>query len=154
MDRLGISCIATPSADRFVEIRQKAAAHIAAGGSETRLPHANQIWMLVGFELFRRLAQSYCCIEVFPSAIVHAIAPGCAHKTTLEGFDRQLAAFASAAAWDRQSLAEASHGSRHDRLDAVMSAWIASLPKSDRIAHGDGAGDTIWNIRASALNVV
>lgn len=154
MDLLGISCIATPSADRFVEIRQKVAAHLAAGGSEARLPHANQLWMLVGFELFRRLSRSYPCIEVFPNAIVHVIAPGCAHKTTAEGFGQQLEAFATAAAWDAHSLSEAAHGPRHDRLDAVMSAWIASLAGSARAAHGDGLLDTIWNVRASTRNVV
>lgn len=153
-DHLGISCIATPSADRFGAIREKVAAHLAAGGSEARLPHANQLWMLVGFALFRRLARSYPCIEVFPNAIVHVIAPSCAHKTTAVGFARQLEAFATTAKWNADSLSESAHGSRHDRLDAVMSAWIASLPESERAAHGDGLLDTIWNVRSSARNVV
>jgi hypothetical protein len=154
MDRHGISCIPTPSADRFVEIRRLAAAHLGAGGSEARIPGANQLWMLVGFELFRRLSESYKCIEVFPNAIVQRISPGCGHKSTPEGFQRQLVAFAAAAHWNQDSILTAAHGSPHDRLDALMSAWIASLPKSNRVAHGDGAYDSIWTVQSPACNVV
>jgi hypothetical protein len=152
MDRIGVSCIPTPSAQRFVEVREKVSSFLNAGGIESRLPHANQLWMLVGFALFRGLSSRYNCIEVFPNAIVHAIAPGCAHKTTQHGFDNQLNAFASAARWDLRGLSDASHGAPHDRLDAVMSSWIASLPPCDRIAHGDGAFDTIWSVRASPMS--
>ena len=149
MDRLGISCIATPSYAQFEAIREKVATHLAAGGSETRLPHANQLWMLVGFDLFNSLGTRYNCIEVFPNAIVHAVAPDAAHKSTSHGFERQLQAVASAADWNPAELFAAAYGTRHDKLDAFMSAWIASLPLSQRVAYGDGAFDTIWSVRTS-----
>ena len=147
MDQLKIHCIATPSKATFDQIPQKVKDHIAAGGAQSGLPHANQIWMLVGFDLFQRLSDSYECIEVFPNAIVHVIAPGCAHKKKKEGFNQQIEAFAARAGWDGESQKQAAFGPKDDRLDAVMSAWIASLPDSDRIAHGDGELDTIWNVK-------
>jgi predicted nuclease with RNAse H fold len=146
MDRMGVSCIPTPSESRFAEIRRKVADHLAGGGRAACLPHANQLWMLVGFALFRRLSERYRCIEVFPNAIVRSIAPVAGHKATAAGFETQLAAFAAAAGWDRDELHHAAHGTRHDRLDAVMSAWIASLPADRRVAYGDGHLDTIWSV--------
>lgn len=146
MDQIGVSCIPTPTGRTFTDIRSKIAQHLASGGLESHLPHANQ--------LFRRLGRVYECIEVFPNAIVHAIAPGCPHKSKPEGFQRQLDAFATAARWNPQFLADAAHGSRHDRLDAIMSAWVASLPLPDRVAHGDGHLDTIWNVQPSYRHVV
>jgi Protein of unknown function (DUF429) len=149
MDREGISCIATPSDAEFESMPARIAKHLASGGSDARLPRANQLWMLVGFDLFTALSARYPCIEVFPNAIVRTIAPGAAHKSTLGGFQQQLLAVASAARWNHEELVDAAYGSRHDKLDALMSAWIASLPASSRVAYGDGGLDTIWSVRAS-----
>jgi hypothetical protein len=77
---------------------------------------------------------------------VDAIAPGSLHKSTPTGFEQQLHAFERAADWDRGELAIASHGSRHDRLDALMSAWIASLPNASRLGYGEGSLDMIWTV--------
>jgi len=51
LDQAGISCFATPSAYDFDVIRAKVAQHLSSGGAEGRIPHANQLWMLVGFAL-------------------------------------------------------------------------------------------------------
>jgi hypothetical protein len=72
MDRAGISCFSTPSLTQFELIREKAKAHLSAGGAESRLPHANQLWMLVGFKIFRVLESHFDCIEVFPQAAFRA----------------------------------------------------------------------------------
>jgi len=65
LDARHISCITTPSAAQFKRIRTKVADHLAARGSESTIPHANQLWMLVGFALFRRLRREWECLEVF-----------------------------------------------------------------------------------------
>jgi hypothetical protein len=52
LDQRQISCFATPSAAEFEIIRRKVRDHLSEGGLESRLPHANQLWMLVGFALF------------------------------------------------------------------------------------------------------
>jgi hypothetical protein len=147
MDRLGISCIPTPSVQALTLIRHRVAAHLAAGGAHSCLPSANQLWMFVGFDLFSGLSAELQCIEVFPNAIVHAIARGAPHKATAAGFEAQLGAFERASGWTRDQLPSAGYGTRHDRLDSLMSAWIASLPDADRIGHGDGADDTMWSVR-------
>jgi predicted nuclease with RNAse H fold len=149
MDANGLSCFATPSRAQFDAIRDKAESHLRAGGAESRLPHANQLWMLVGFALFERLAQDFECIEVFPNAIVKALDPDVSHKSTSEGYARQLDLLRHGTGIGERELNLASHGARHDRLDAVLSAWVASLEPCDRVAHGDGGFDTIWSVRRS-----
>jgi hypothetical protein len=91
LDDRQISCITTPSFNEFARIRQKAAAHLAAGGLETHIPHANQLWMLVGFALFNRLRQEWECLEVFPQATAAILNSASKHKTTEEGLNGQLA---------------------------------------------------------------
>jgi hypothetical protein len=68
LDEYGIHCITTPSASDFEIIRRKVREHLDRQGAVSRLPHANQLWMLVGFELFRRLRNEWECLEVFPQA--------------------------------------------------------------------------------------
>jgi hypothetical protein len=48
LDRRRISCITTPSLAEFAMIRQKALSYLASGGAESRIPGANQLWMLIG----------------------------------------------------------------------------------------------------------
>lgn len=148
MDTLRISCFATPSRRRFTDIRSAAHDHLAHGGTEATLPYANQLWMLVSFALFRRLETEFECLEVFPNAIVRTLDSAVGHKLTLAGFERQIALISTATGWpsdaSRVRLDQVGYGSRHDKLDAFMGAWIASLPPDRRIAHGDGAHDTIW----------
>ncbi len=58
MNASGISCFGTPSASEFDSIRTKVSAHLASGGAESHMPHANQLWMLVGFSLLSTSAKS------------------------------------------------------------------------------------------------
>lgn len=150
MDASNISCFATPSRSAFERHRQRALAHLNSGGAESRLPNANQWWMLVGFALFRRLECEFDCIEVFPNAIVRALDSQVPHKSTAEGYAQQIELLRAVTGIQASDVARAAHGTRHDRLDAVLSAWIASLPPSDRVPHGDGGADTIWSIPARA----
>ena len=149
LNRAGISCFATPSRSQFRQIKSKVRAHLAAGGAVNRLPHANQLWMLVGFALFRELVALAECIEVFPQATAQTIGAGQIHKFKVGGVAAQLAAVAKHTGWPSSRSPEPSSddvcaGSAHDRLDAYLSAWVASLNESGRVAFGDPADDVIW----------
>ena len=84
------------SDSEFTRIREKALAHLESGGAENRMPHANQLWMLVGFELFSRLGEQFECREVFPQAIVSVLGAADEHKTASKGYEAQLRAAAAA----------------------------------------------------------
>ena len=149
MDSAGWSCFTTPSRNDWTAIRRRVDDHLAAGGSESTLPHANQLWMLVGFALFERLERDFECLEVFPSAIVRGFDPATPHKSTIDGFRRQLEILQQGVLVDEGTLATSSFGNRHDRLDALLSAWVAGTDSSHRVPFGDGQRDTIWALRRS-----
>lgn len=152
LGRCGLSSFRTPAAPDWAGIRETCIRHLDAGGSLARLPHANKVWMMFGFELFASLREASAAevIEVYPFAIVRALLPSCEHKSTEQGYRDQLAAVASRTGWDpgrlEQRLKESVAGSRHDRLDAFMAAWVASLPPGDRRTYGDAQqpDDSIW----------
>jgi len=148
MDRLKISCITTPDAEQFATICARAEEHLAAGGMQSNIPAANQIWMLVGFALFQRLRREWECLEVFPQAIAAALGASAIHKRTAEGQRAQLAAAANCTRWPSPpslaALDGIAYGARHDRLDAYLSAWMASLSKSERRPLGEPPNDVIW----------
>ncbi len=149
MDAEGISCFTTPSRSDFKRIRQKVKAHLQRGGRVSQLPHSNQLWMLVGFALFRELSEIAECIEVFPQAIVRAIGAGEVHKFKREGLDAQVAAAARCTGWSSVDAFDASlnlsgPGLKHDKLDAYLSAWVASLDENERISFGTPPHDVIW----------
>lgn len=148
LDRKKISCITTPDSKQFCGIRTKAKAHLASGGEESRLPHANQLWMLVGFELFRRLRQDWECLEVFPQAIAAALGAAGIHKRKADGLLAQLLAASCMTGWPKHPkeshLREIGYGLPHDNLDAYMAAWVASLEVKDREAIGTPPNDVIW----------
>lgn len=149
MDRAGISCFATPSAEDFDQIELKVHRHLAGGGAENRIPHANQLWMSVGFRLFRRLSHVAPCIEVFPQATARVLGSGDVHKAKSGGVLAQLTRAASHTGWPSDDLngtpfEEIGFGPAHDRLDAYLSAWVAALDRADRIAFGDPPDDVIW----------
>jgi Protein of unknown function (DUF429) len=89
-------------------------------------------------------------IEVYPYAIVRALLSECSHKSTPEGYQRQLEALARTTGWKGHdlecALRRAVTGTRHDRLDAYMAAWVASLDTQDRRAYGNewDPNDAIW----------
>jgi predicted nuclease with RNAse H fold len=152
LGRLGLSSFRTPTASAWTSIRQMCVDHLDSGGSASTLPHANKIWMLFGFELFASLKDGLAAevIEVYPFAIVRALLPACQHKTTEQGYRDQLNAVAARTGWAplklEARLKATVSGSRHDRLDAFMAAWIASIPPERRRAFGDAQrpDDAIW----------
>lgn len=148
MDRQRISCFAAPSRAEFDRIIARARQHLAIGGSESRIPHANQIWMLVGFALYETLSKEYECIEVYPQATVATLGISGLHKSKRAGFEAQLAGATEATGWpsstQTSALEEIGYGSRHDKLDAYLSAWVASLPETQREACGRAPDDAIW----------
>ncbi|MGA3117873.1 MAG: DUF429 domain-containing protein [Syntrophobacteraceae bacterium] len=121
------------------------------------MPHANQLWMLVGFELFKRLRQEWECLEVFPQAIAATLESTKIHKSKTEGLLCQLSAVARFTGWPEticnSSLKDIGYGSLHDKLDAYLSAWVASLEIDQRESIGAPPNDVIWiPLVRSALN--
>jgi uncharacterized protein DUF429 len=150
-----ISYFETPSWPEFEEINRQIEKHVRSGGRESHLPHANKLWMLVGFALFKILRRHWECLEVFPQAIVHAMGVAGAHKSSRKGYEDQLAAAARNTGVTTSQLASelnaACFGSRHDRLDAYLSAWVAALDSHEREAFGVPPDDAIWVPKRSTL---
>ena len=152
LGRLGLSSFRTPPARAWAGIREKCARHLSHGGNAATLPFANKIWMLFGFELFTSLKRDLRAevIEVYPFAIVRALLPAREHKSTEEGYRDQLNAVSAGTGWEPRALEERLKatvpGRRHDRLDAFMAAWVASLPRRRRRAFGNAqqSDDAIW----------
>ena len=96
-------------------------------------PACDKIWMLFGFELFLALKGGLTAeiIEVYPFAIVRALTRTREHKSTEQGYRDQLAAVAGRTGLEpltpEAQLKATVPGSRHDRLDAYMAAWVATL---------------------------
>ena len=149
LDNHGISCITTPSLSQFDEIRTKARDFLTNGGKEPHLPHANQLWMLAGFELFKKLSEQWDCIEVYPHAIAVALKASETHKSNTEGLSNQLLAVSSHTGWPTsdnpiKELKQIAFGSAHDKLDAYLSSWVASLDDDHLKAIGCPPDDVIW----------
>lgn len=154
LDNAGIQCFTTPSEEDFLCIRKKVEEHLRTDGGQSNLPHASQLWMQVGFALFRKLGDVAECIEVYPQATVCQLGAGAQHKAKPNAVERQLAAAAHHTGWpsDRiedPGLEEIGFGPRHDRLDAYLAAWVAALDEADRIAFGTPPDDVIWVPRLS-----
>jgi hypothetical protein len=153
LDSRRISCITTPDEVQFTAIRAKATAHLTQGGTIARMPHANQLWMLVGFALFTQLRIHWECLEVFPQATVALLGVAGIHKSKRDGLQAQLSAAARWTGWPDPPVISALHpigyGSPHDQLDAYLAAWVASLGPSDREALGTPPNDVIWVPRLS-----
>lgn len=161
LDRRRISCITTPTEAEFASIRERGLAHLAQGGPEANLPGANQLWMLIGFALFRALGAQWECLEVFPQAIASVLGVAGVHKSRAHGLEAQLRSAARHTGWPRElqadegapaakRLASIGFGSNHDRLDAYLSAWIASLDEAAREPFGEPPDDVIWVPRVAA----
>lgn len=84
-----------PDSLEFGAIQEKATDHLRNGGAESRIPGANQLWMLVGFALFDALRRHWECLEVFPQAIVALLGANQVHKTDPTGLSAQLNAVAT-----------------------------------------------------------
>jgi hypothetical protein len=148
LDVRGISCFTTPSLSEFEVIGQRVRDHLRRGGAEFRLPHANQLWMLIGFALFKRLRREWECLEVFPQATARILGASSTHKRHVDGCNAQLRAIARYTGWPEspnvQSLRGAVHGPAHDGLDAYLSAWVAALEPNERTCLGAPPDDVIW----------
>jgi predicted nuclease with RNAse H fold len=152
MSKRKLHSFQTPNAGRWDEIKKSCNQHLKQGGLLSELPYANKIWMLYGFELFFALRSitELQVIEVYPYAIVCELLPGCAHKSTKEGYNSQLSEIALRTGWSTEDLEKqlrfTTFGGKHDRLDAFMAAWTASLPpqKLKVYGHRENANDSIW----------
>jgi hypothetical protein len=151
----GISCFATPTEKEFEAKVQACRKFLASGGKPSRLPNANQLWMLVGFELFRTLSRWYECIETYPQAVVHELQCASQHKSTKQGLQSQILGAAKVLGISptdmRAKLLTMGFGSTHDRLDAFLSAWVASMDEGNRKAFGTPPDDVIWVPRVVSL---
>jgi predicted nuclease with RNAse H fold len=149
LDRAGISCFATPTRMQFDEKILATLAHLQAGGKQADMPNANQIWMLVGFAMFDALREAgYDCVETYPQAIVHELQCSVKHKSTGEGLAGQIESAAKVAGYSEidsfhKALETMGYGHRHDKLDAFLSALVASLPRSKEKVYGDRPNDAI-----------
>ncbi|HEX2777165.1 MAG TPA: DUF429 domain-containing protein, partial [Candidatus Acidoferrales bacterium] len=99
LDCKRISCFTTPSAAEFATKRREVAKYLENGGAENRMPSANQLWMMVGFALFRRLEREWECLEVYPQATMKVLGAASIHKSKREGVRQQLRAVAQYTGW-------------------------------------------------------
>lgn len=84
-----------------------------------------------------------------PKATVCALGVGEVHKSQPGVAERQLYEASCHTGWPSNNESETrfediAYGSAHDRLDAFLSAWVAALSTSDRIAFGRPPDDVIW----------
>jgi hypothetical protein len=152
LGELNISYFKTPSNSEFADIKAKALAHFLREGKESHVPNANKLWMLVGFALFRRLRQSWECIEVYPQATMRSLGVASVHKSKPEGLNRQLHALLRKTRWmpfpcDQalNTLKAIVRAPAHDVLDSYACAWLAALEEPHRIRLGSvEEDDAIW----------
>ena len=150
LDKAGISCYTTPSANDFKVIKAKGIAHLEASKPIQNLPHTHQIFMLLGFALNERLSKVAECIEVYPHATVKQLGVADIHKSKGNQAELQLSAMSHYTGWPKtdDDWSQADNmclGPMHDRVDAYSAAWVASLPEQERISFGEPEkGDAIW----------
>lgn len=140
-----IQFIKTPTEHEFSAKRKEAAAHLQAGNPVASLPGANLWWMCIGFALFETLTDHWDCVETYPQAILHQIKYVGAHKS--KDHAKQLAHIISISGIQElstESLRVRSFGAPHDRIDALMSAWVASLSPNQIDQFGTAPEDQIW----------
>lgn len=145
----GISYIQTPSRAAFDLMADRVRQHLLEGGSHSTLPCANQLWMLFGFTLFDALSHAgWECLEVYPHATVRILRSGQRHKSAPGAVVAQMTAAASYTDWpakhETSSLNSIAYGSMHDRFDAYLAAWVASVPENERRPIGSPPDDVIW----------
>ena len=150
LDKAGISCYTTPSAYDFEVIKARGIEHLHADKPIQNLPHAHQIFMLLGFALNERLSNVAECIEVYPHATVKQLGVADIHKSKGNQAELQLSAMSHYTGWpktdyDWSQADTMCLGPMHDRVDAYSAAWVASLPDQERICFGDpDKSDVIW----------
>src|ERR1700722_15714428 len=103
----GISFIKTPTQGELGKACTEALSHLEAGGKESRIPYANQLWMLVGFALFKQLRKDWDCLEVYPQAAMHILGAATIPKKKPEGLRNQLRAVLQQTHWMQHCQEEA-----------------------------------------------
>ena len=158
LDKAGISCYTTPSRDDFEAIKAKGIAHLQSNKPIQNLPHAHQIFMLLGFALNEGLSKVAECIEVYPHATVKQLGVADIHKSKGNQAELQLSAMSHYTGWPRnnddwEQAGNICLGPMHDRVDAYSAAWVASLSEQERICFGDPEkGDAIWIPKVKPIN--
>jgi hypothetical protein len=152
LGRLGLSSFRTPTVSAWTSIRQMCADHLRSGGSAATLPTPTKSGCSSASSsshpsrAVSRRKSSRCIHSPSFERCYHRAQ----HKTTEQGYRDQLNAVAARTGWEPLKLESrlklAVSGSRHDRLDAFMAAWVASLPPERRRAFGDAQrpDDAIW----------
>jgi hypothetical protein len=80
---------------------------------------------------------------------VQKLGVGAVHKFRKGAVADQLTAASFHTGWPTRRVGEPSFeeiafGAGHDRLDAYLAAWVASLDESERTAYGTPPDDAIW----------
>lgn len=92
--------------------------------------------MLVGFALFKRLSQTWACLEIYPQATVALLGCSSLHKSSSSGLSAQTKAVGEKLGWEEkdfeQALRVSGFGQLHNQFDAYLAAWVASLDETDR----------------------
>jgi hypothetical protein len=151
LDCRQISCFTTPSNLEFAKKRHDVEMHLKNGGAENRMPHANQLWMLVGFALFKRLGEVWECLEVYPQATMRVLGAASIHKRKSDGVREQMRAVAQYTGWPEpfteqypSAIKRLIRAPLHDAVDAYACAWIAALERENRTPLGLPPNDVIW----------
>jgi predicted nuclease with RNAse H fold len=152
LSKAGVKCIWTPDRSAWKERIKSSRDHLNNDGAVTHLPGANQIWMLYGFALFKELRKIglHEVFEVYPYSIMRSLLENFPHKSSSEGYSLQLKTIANATGVAPEilenDLRRCVRGSSHDRLDAYMAAWLASMGPEDRTSFGsqNDPDDRIW----------
>lgn len=158
LDKAGISCYTTPSTADFEAIKAKGIAHLQSDKPIQNLPHAHQIFMLLGFALNKRLSKIAECIEVYPHATAKKLGVADTHKSKGNQAELQLFAISHHTGWpktndDWPQAGNMCLGTMHDKVDAYSAAWVASLPEQECICFGDREkGDAIWIPKVKPLS--
>ena len=153
----GIAFFVTPSRTEFKEIRRRAREHLCKGGETSYLPSANRLWMLAGFQIWRALTAAFAeteFLETHPHAISVRLKAAKPKKSSAAGFQSRLNAVCRLTGWEstddlKHRLQKQGYGSSHDKLDAFLSAWVASLARDEREALGQLPNDAIWVPRSA-----
>ena len=145
LQEANIRFIKTPPEHEFSAKRKEATNHLLSGKPLASLPGANLWWMCVGFALFEALEKHWECVETYPQAILHSTKYVAEHK----GKDHlnQLGHIISVSGIQglcSESLRDSAFGAPHDRVDALMSAWVASLPQNKIHIFGTAPEDQIY----------
>lgn len=142
----GYTLYKTPTKAELSAAVKKLQAEVSKFGSIQSPYYSNLLWIIPGIQLFKELGKTYTCIETFPNAIVKQLDKNIGHKSNTEELYKQIGLFCKYLNIDKEELQRdlqtACVGSLHDRFDAYLCAWAASLP-TEKIKIYGAENDTI-----------